>query len=281
MEASGAAAKLESSPMLYSQLLEDNASPESLACEAIGQIELDLPRTFPDHDDFRPVQGAGTEAGMHESKQIMALRRVLRAYARRNKLVGYCQGLNFIAGMMLLVLEEQQAFWLMVVLLEDMLPSDYYARDLSGCNVDLRVFQDLVAMRQPKLWKHMQKAGLGTEVFCLEWFIALFSKTMPTETVLRVWDTLFLEGYKIIFRIGLAVLQMYEKQLLAIMEAHELFAAVQGLGKRVVDADVLLKVAFGIQLKRTALDTLREKHRAQVLAETTARSLRSHVQTTT
>ena len=49
------------------------------------------------------------------------------------------------------------------------------------------------------------------------------------------------------------------------MEAHELFAAVQGLGKRVVDADVLLKVAFGIQLKRTALDTLREKHRAQVI----------------
>ena len=40
MEASGAAAKLESSPMLYSQLLEDNASPESLACEAIGQIEV-------------------------------------------------------------------------------------------------------------------------------------------------------------------------------------------------------------------------------------------------
>ena len=40
MEASGAAAKLECSPMLYTQLLEDNASPESQACEAIGQIEV-------------------------------------------------------------------------------------------------------------------------------------------------------------------------------------------------------------------------------------------------
>jgi len=179
---------------------------------------------------------------------------------------------------MLLVLEEHQVFWLMVVLLEEVLPADYYARDLSGCNVDLRVFRDMLAKRQPKLWDHMSKAGLGPEVFCLEWFIALFSKTMPTETVLRVWDALFLEGYKIIFRIGLAVLQIYDKELLAITEAHELFAAVQGLGKRVVDADLLLKTAFGIQLKRTALDTLRDKHRAQVQAESTARNLRSHVQ---
>ncbi len=45
---------------------------------------------------------------------------------------------------------------------------------------------------------------------------------------------------------------------------------MQGLGKRIVDADVLLKVAFGIQLKRTALNTLREKHRAQVLADACA-----------
>ena len=66
-----------------------------------------------------------------------------------------------------------------------MLPPDYYARDLSGCNVDLRVFQDMLAKRQPKLWNHMLKAGLGAEVFCLEWFIALFSKTMPTGEFVR------------------------------------------------------------------------------------------------
>jgi len=277
MESSGAAQKLENSPMLYAQLLEDTG--DDSANEAIGQIELDLPRTFPDHKDFRPnLAAAYGEDAIAHSQQLLALRRVLRAYARRNKVVGYCQGLNFIAGMMLLVLEEHQVFWLMVVLLEEVLPADYYARDLSGCNVDLRVFRDMLAKRQPKLWDHMSKAGLGPEVFCLEWFIALFSKTMPTETVLRVWDALFLEGYKIIFRIGLAVLQIYDKELLAITEAHELFAAVQGLGKRVVDADLLLKTAFGIQLKRTALDTLRDKHRAQVQAESTARNLRSHVQ---
>ena len=234
MESSGAAQKMQENPELYAQLVEESADTSTL--EAYGQIELDLPRTFPDHLDFRAnLHAAPGEDAIASSAQLLKLRRVLRAYARRNSSVGYCQGLNFIVGLMLLVLDEHQVFWLLVVLLEEVLPADYYARDLFGCSVDLRVFQEVLASRQPKLWNHMRAAGLGAEVFCLEWFIALFAKTMPTETVLRVWDALFLEGYKILFRIGLAVMQLYEKSLLRISEPHELFCAVQGLGKREVD----------------------------------------------
>uniref|UniRef100_A0A7S4PGE2 Rab-GAP TBC domain-containing protein n=2 Tax=Guillardia theta TaxID=55529 RepID=A0A7S4PGE2_GUITH len=204
---------------------------------------------------------------------IPSLRRVLRAYARRNKQVGYCQGLNFIAGLMLLFLREDQAFWLLCVLIEDILPGDYYAQDLSGCNVDLRVFRDMLSKRLPKLWKHFQEAGLGVEFFCLEWFIAIYAKTLPTETMLRVWDSIFLEGYKIIFRIGLGILELYEKQLLCITEPHELFAAMQDLGKSLIDADSLIKVSFGIQMKRTTVIALREKHRSEVIAERESRQV--------
>ncbi len=56
--------------------------------------------------------------------------------------MGYCQGMNFIAGIMLLFLDEESAFWLLCALLEYILPADYYAQDLSGCNVDLRVFKN-------------------------------------------------------------------------------------------------------------------------------------------
>lgn len=58
------------------------------------------------------------------------------------QVVGYCQGMNFIAGIMLLFLGEESAFWLLCALLEYILPADYYAQDLSGCNVDLRVFKN-------------------------------------------------------------------------------------------------------------------------------------------
>ena len=55
------------------------------------QIELDVPRTFPDHPLFAPDSPEG-EVGRG------ALRRVLRAYAMHDPAVGYCQSLNYIAG---------------------------------------------------------------------------------------------------------------------------------------------------------------------------------------
>lgn len=43
-----------------------------------------------------------------------ALRRVLRAYSYHDREVGYCQGMNFIAGMFLTIMPEEEAFWLLV-----------------------------------------------------------------------------------------------------------------------------------------------------------------------
>ena len=43
-----------------------------------------------------------------------ALRRVLRAYSYYDPEVGYCQGMNFIAGMFLTLMTEEEAFWLLV-----------------------------------------------------------------------------------------------------------------------------------------------------------------------
>ena len=98
---------MQKNPELYAQLVEESADTSTL--EAYGQIELDLPRTFPDHLDFRAnLHAAPGEDAIACSAQLLKLRRVLRAYARRNASVGYCQGLNFIVGLMLLVLDRRR-----------------------------------------------------------------------------------------------------------------------------------------------------------------------------
>jgi hypothetical protein len=45
--------------------------------------------------------------------------RVLRSYALRNPGIGYCQGMNFVAGLMLLVLPEESAFWMLSYFCEE------------------------------------------------------------------------------------------------------------------------------------------------------------------
>ena len=77
------------------------------ACERdVRQIEKDLPRTF----------GGFGERGLRvpEEEAMAALRRVLVAYACHRKEVGYCQGMNFLVGILLLHCSEEDAFWLLV-----------------------------------------------------------------------------------------------------------------------------------------------------------------------
>ncbi len=87
------------------------------------QIELDLNRTF-------------TELEVAESEQyIQPLRNILQTYVKRNPIVGYCQGMNFIVGRMLKYMSEEEAFWTLTMIIETMLPIDFYS-NMVGALID-------------------------------------------------------------------------------------------------------------------------------------------------
>ena len=96
-------------------------------------------RTFPEHEYFD--QGTGGDA----------LRFVLKAYALHNPSVGYCQSLNFISGMMLLFLQEEDAFWLLLTVMDTLLPRDCYSKSMIGTHVDQLVFSKIVETSLPKI----------------------------------------------------------------------------------------------------------------------------------
>ena len=81
------------------------------------QIAKDLHRTF--------AQPAFT------SESINALRRLLHAYASYNARIGYCQGMNFLAGWLLRLIPEEAAFWGLHVVCKDML-KHYFDETMHG-----------------------------------------------------------------------------------------------------------------------------------------------------
>lgn len=103
------------------------------------QIEKDLPRTFPGHP-------ALDEDGRN------ALRRLLTAYARHNPSVGYCQAMNFFAGLLLLLMPEENAFWTLMGILDDYFDG-YFSEEMTESQVDQHVFEELARERFPKLGK--------------------------------------------------------------------------------------------------------------------------------
>lgn len=51
--------------------------------------------------------------------RLIALERVLNAFAKYDPQIGYVQGMNFIVGSLLYHAEEYIAFWLLVMIVEN------------------------------------------------------------------------------------------------------------------------------------------------------------------
>jgi hypothetical protein len=227
-------------------------------------IERDLDRTFPDNIHFRPDATEddpdGTLAG--EAPLIRDLREVLSCFALNNPHIGYCQSLNFIAGLLLLFLKHnERAFVLLTIITQNHLPGAH-ARSLA--NTEVNVLMMLIRDYLPKVWASINdtdliNSGPGSKAHpdskfqrqptvalsCTSWFMSIFVGVLPIETVLRVWDAFLYEGPRALYRYALAIFKLGEGEIRKYRPGDgELFMAVQNLPRRCLNPNVLHDLAF-------------------------------------
>uniref|UniRef100_A0ACD5X3L7 Uncharacterized protein n=1 Tax=Avena sativa TaxID=4498 RepID=A0ACD5X3L7_AVESA len=226
-----------------------------------GQIEKDLPRTFTGHP-------ALDEDGRN------ALRRLLTAYARHNPSVGYCQAMNFFAGLFLLFMPEENAFWALVGVIDEYFEG-YYTEEMIESQVDQLVLEEVVRERFPKLAKHTDILGVQVTWVTGPWFLSIFINMLPWESVLRVWDVILFEGNRtMLFRTTLALLDLYGPALVTTKDAGDAITLLQSLAGSTFDSSQLVLTAcMGFQsVKEMGLRELREKHRPEIMAAMEERS---------
>ncbi|ERF76014.1 GTPase-activating protein [Endocarpon pusillum Z07020] len=190
------------SPNLYAETLSKHSGKDSLAIE---EIEKDLNRSLPEYPGFQSEEGIGR------------LRRVLTAYSWINEEVGYCQAMNIVVAALLIYLSETQAFFVLSVLCDRLLPG-YYSITMYGTLLDQKVFESLVEKTMPVLWDHLVKSDVQLSVVSLPWFLSLYINSMPLVFAFRVLDVFFLEGPKVLFQIGLAILRINGEELLDVSD---------------------------------------------------------------
>lgn len=189
-------------PSLYNKTLEKFLGQESLA---IDEIEKDLNRSLPEYPAYQSEEG------------IERLRKVLTAYSWTNEEVGYCQAMNIVAAALLIFTSEEQAFFLLGALCDRLLPG-YYSKDMYGTLLDQKVFEALVEKTMPVLWEHLVKSDVNLSVVSLPWFLSLYVNSMPLVFAFRVLDVFFLEGPKVLFQVGLAILRVNGEELLDVAD---------------------------------------------------------------
>lgn len=207
-------------PTLYTDTLREFEGRHSLS---LDEIEKDLNRSLPEYAGFQSEEGIGR------------LRRVLGAYSWRNEEVGYCQAMNIVTAALLMYylptpshrlsysngiandedryMSEVQAFFLLSTLCDRLLPG-YYSQTMYGTLLDQRVFESLVEKTMPILWDHLVKSDVQLSVVSLPWFLSLYINSMPLVFAFRVLDVFFLEGPKVLFQVGLAILRINGEELL-------------------------------------------------------------------
>ncbi|KAL1851247.1 GTPase activating protein (GAP) [Paecilomyces lecythidis] len=190
------------SPKLYEETLAKFSGRESLA---IDEIEKDLNRSLPEYPGFQSEEGIGR------------LRRVLTAYSWTNEQIGYCQAMNIVVAALLIYMSEPQAFFLLSVLCDRLLPG-YYSTTMYGTLLDQKVFESLVEKTMPILWEHLVKSDVQLSVVSLPWFLSLYINSMPLVFAFRVLDVFFLEGPKVLFQVGLAILRVNGEELLDVQD---------------------------------------------------------------
>lgn len=200
------------SPTLFADTLAKYKGRDSVAIE---EIEKDLNRSLPEYPGFQSEEGIGR------------LRRVLTAYSWTNEEVGYCQAMNIVVAALLIYTSEAQAFCLLSTLCDRLLPG-YYSQTMYGTLLDQRVFESLVEKTMPILWDHLVKADIQLSVVSLPWFLSLYINSMPLVFAFRVLDVFFLEGPKVLFQVGLAILRINGEELLDATDDGAFISVLKG-----------------------------------------------------
>ena len=228
-------------------------------------IERDLDRTFPDNIHFRPEPATDLLDGESDDEPalIQDLREVLSCFALNNPSIGYCQSLNFIAGLLLLFLKQdkEKVFILLTIITQNHLPGAH-ARSLA--NTEVNVLMMLIRDYLPKVWTSINdtdliNSGAGSHAHpnskfqrqptvalsCTSWFMSLFVGVLPIETVLRVWDAFLYEGPRALYRYALAIFKLGESEIRKYRPGDgELFMLVQNLPRTCIDPNILHDFAF-------------------------------------
>ncbi|XP_068442255.1 TBC1 domain family member 30 isoform X2 [Clinocottus analis] len=234
------------------------------------QIVKDLHRT-----------GCSSYCGQEGEQDRVVLKRVLLAYARWNKSVGYCQGFNVLAALILEVTEghESDALKVMIYLIDKVLPESYFANNLRALSVDMAVFRDLLRLKLPRLSQHLhhlQKAANReaggsyepplTNVFTMQWFLTMFATCLPAPTVLKIWDSVFFEGSEVLFRVALAIWERLGERIEYCHTADDFYStmgclAQEMLERKLIDPPELMQEVYAMAVfPFPQLAELREKY---------------------
>lgn len=152
-------------------------------------IQLDIARTFPHLCIFQ-------EGGPYSD----VLHSLLAAYVCYRPDVGYVQGMSYIAAILILNMEQYDAFICFANLLNRPLHLAAFTLNQEQMQAYYNAYNEIFNYNLPRLYVHFEKSGLTPDLYLLDWIYTIFAKAMPLDVACRIWDIFLRDGDVFIFR---------------------------------------------------------------------------------
>ncbi|KAJ3387688.1 hypothetical protein HDU92_001817, partial [Lobulomyces angularis] len=225
-------AQPERMKLLYPNLVKEDSPFDRI-------IKRDLPRTFPKIEMFKDVNGEG-------QKQLY---NILKAYSIYDSEVGYCQGLSFVVGPLLMQkVSEIDTFSILVRLMEESEQKfnsnpnkpngkqfrPYALRSLftpQMVGLHLMLFQHTALVKKllPELYQHFNAHNINPTMYASQWFLTIFAYNFPFPLVFRIFDIIFSEGAILtILKFSISLLKKNLQNLLEKLEFEDILNFLKG-----------------------------------------------------
>jgi len=219
------------------------------ACEKV--IRRDIARTYPEHDFFKTNDGVGQEA----------LFNVMKAYSIHDREVGYCQGSAFIVGLLLMQMPEEDAFAVVVRIMQDYRMREMFKPSMAELGLCMYQLDTLVQEHIPDLYVHFQSQAIHTNLYASSWFLTLFATCVPLNIACRIMDCFLLEGIEVIFRIAISLLLRGKQELLyQDMEGVLMYFQKDMPLLFEADTDAILTEAFNLKINHKKMKKVEKEY---------------------
>ncbi|XP_075158922.1 ecotropic viral integration site 5 isoform X4 [Haematobia irritans] len=219
------------------------------ACEKV--IRRDIARTYPEVDFFKEKDGPGQEA----------LFNVIKAYSLHDREVGYCQGSGFIVGLLLMHMPEEEAFAVLVQIMQQHRMRDMFKPSMSELGLCMYQLENLVQEQIPEMHIHFQQQGFQTTMYASSWFLTLYTTSLNLNISSLIMDVFLSEGMEFIFKVALALLLLGKDTLLSLdMEAMLKYFQKELPKKVEADSDAFFQLAYSVKINTKRMKKMEKEY---------------------
>lgn len=186
-------------------------------------IQIDTPRTFSDKTTFdKPCQ--------------QSLFRVLNAFVNVHPTIGYFQGMNFVAGILLIVsgFNEEETFWALHCMIFEFGLKGFFQDRFPLLSIYTDAFDELSEQCVPELKAHFDSEGIESSIFLHQWLLTMFVTTLPLETTIILWDFILIKGVMGLLQISIAILHTLQPVLI-LLDFEDTLRFLKSLRKGATD----------------------------------------------